>query len=118
MFNIKEIVPETQPRQKLTAQKPAQKVVNQETQTIEWGVNVEVSKKELDFVRSRVSANLPIDRIEKVKAAVVEGLNQSEMQTRFRNEKGLKNLSHIKNIRAALSEFNGWDLSGRNKYKS
>lgn len=115
MFNIKEIVPETQPRQKLTTQKPVQKVVNQETQTIEWGVTVEVSKKELDFVRSRVSANLPIDRVTKVKEAVVEGLNQSEMVARFRNEKGLKNLSHIKNIRAALSEFNGWDLSGRTK---
>lgn len=111
MFNIKEILPETQPRQKLTPQKPAQKVVNQETQTIEWGVTVEVSKKELDFVRSRVSANLPIDRVTKVKAAVVEGLTQGQMLVRFRNEKGLKNLSHIKNIRAALSHYNNWDLT-------
>lgn len=115
-MNIKEIIPEqNNTRQRLTAKKPVQTLVNAETNSYEWLSNVSVSDEEAVFIAQRlnIKGKIPVERFKKVKAAVIEGLKQREMLLKFKNEKGLT-ISAIKKIRSALSDFNGWDLSGRN----
>jgi hypothetical protein len=108
---IKTILPDAEPRQQIIKQKRVLQLIDAATRTYELSAkDAKVSPDELLFVRSRVGKRLKEMHVIKVKTAVLEGLTQKPMQARFRDEKGLKNMSHIKNIRAALSEFNGWDL--------
>lgn len=115
-MNIKEIIPEhSNTRQRLTAKKPVQTLVNAETNSYEWLSDISMSDDEAVFIANRlnIKGKIPVERFKKVKQAVIEGMKQRQMLLKFKDEKGLT-ISAIKKIRAALSDFNGWDLSGRN----
>ena len=109
---IKPIIPQDndRPNDFTKVPKMVQVVTDKVSGTIEWQPqNAQLTEKEARFIADvrGIKGNPPVTRYKDIKTAILEGLSLEQIRRRYRGQKGF-NISEIKAVSAALSDYNGW----------